>query len=77
MLFKGIGFIGSPISTVISRTILAIGGFIIASQYWDEQIIQDTCDKKTNMKNMKIITTAVASAIAVISMTVIIIKNCY
>eukprot|EP00943_MAST-04B_sp_MAST-4B-sp1_P008289 g8289.t1 len=46
MLFKGIGFIGSPISTVISRTILAIGGFIIASQYWDEQIIQDTCDKK-------------------------------
>ncbi len=44
--FGGIGFVGSPASTVISRTFLAIGAAWVARQYWDEDTIMRTCDEK-------------------------------
>ena len=44
--FRGIGFVGSPASTVISRTFLAIGAACVARQYWDENTIRKTCDEK-------------------------------
>ena len=50
--FTGLGFIGSPISTVISRIILAIGGYFIAMQYFDETTMKEICDRKNNNENL-------------------------